>query len=138
MGLGWSMTHDSTGMVFGAAAYLLYSLGSRRLLLGAHRRGMRHLRNREFEEAIREFERSFAFFTRHPWLDRYRSIAMMMASAMSYREMAMINIAFAYSQIGEGAKAKEYYHRVKEEFPHNGMADAAIKLIESIEQAGKA
>jgi len=59
---------------------------------------------------------------------------MMSPSAMSYREMALINIAFAYSQIGNGKRAKEYYERAQKEFPNSGMANAALKMIESLEQ----
>ena len=60
---------------------------------------------------------------------------MMSPSAMSYREMALINIAFAYSQIGNGIKAKEYYQQTQQEFPDSGMANAALKMIESVEQS---
>jgi len=48
-------------------------------------------------------------------------------------KMALINIAFAYGQIGSGEKAKEYYQRAQEEFPDSGMAAAALTLIESAE-----
>ena len=59
---------------------------------------------------------------------------MMSRSAMSYREMAQINIAFAYSQIGDSAKAKQYYQRALDEFPHSGMARAALRMIDSVER----
>lgn len=131
--IGWLVSRDSAGIFLGTAAYLTYSIGSRQLIPRAHRRGIRLSQNREFEAAIREHKASYEFFSRHPWLDRYRSIVMMSPSAMSYREMALLNIAFAYGQLGEGAKSKEYYLRAKEEFPENGLADAALKMIESFE-----
>lgn len=53
---------------------------------------------------------------------------------MSYREMALVNIAFAYSQIGNGERAKAYYQHALEEFPNSSMAIAALRLIESVEQ----
>ena len=48
--------------------------------------------------------------------------------------MALLNIAFCYSQIDQGKKAKEYYQRVLNEFPESGMATAALKMIDSIEK----
>jgi len=114
IGTGWLITRDSNGVALGAGAYLVYSFGSRKLFLGDHRRGMQHIQQREFEEAIPDFKAGYSFFTRHSWLDRYRAITVLSPSAMSYREMALLNIAFAYGQLGEGAKSKEYYLRAKE------------------------
>ena len=133
--IGWFATRSSSGIFCGAAVYLIYSFGSRNRIPRAHRRGIRLSQAQQFREAIGAHKESYDFFSRHAWLDRFRSIAMMSPSAMSYREMALINIAFAYSQIGDGAKAKEYYKRAQEEFPDSGMATAALKMIESVERS---
>ncbi len=132
--VGWFVTPTTSGVVWGAAVYLIYSVGSRKLIPRAHRRGIRLSQTQQFEDAIRAHKESYEFFTRHSWLDRYRSITMMSPSSMSYREMALINIAFAYGQIGNGEKAKEYYQRAQREFPDSGMAIAALKMIESFER----
>jgi tetratricopeptide (TPR) repeat protein len=133
--IGWWVTQSAIGIFWGAVAYLIYSFSSRMLIPRAHRRGIRLSRNQRYEDAIRAHQESYDFFTRHLWLDRFRSITMMSSSAMSYREMALINIAFAYSQIGNGAKAKEYYLRALQEFPDSAMASAALRMIESFEQS---
>ena len=98
---------------------------------------MQLLRIGQYPEAIARFEASYIFFTRHVWIDRYRSIVMMSPSAASYREAALINIAFCYAQIGQGAEAKNYYLRTLHEFPESGLAKAALTLIESIEESAK-
>ena len=84
---------------------------------------------------FRAQQESYDFFTRCRWLDRYRAVTLMSLSAISYREMALINIAFAYSQIGDGGKAKEHYERALDDFPNSGMASAALKLINSVERS---
>lgn len=132
------LTQSSNGVVWGAAVYLIYSFGSRQLIPRAHCRGMRLAQRQQFEPAIHAYQQSYEFFTRYPWLDRYRSITMMSPSAMSYREMALVNIAFAHSQIGNGAQAKACYQRTLEEFPNNSMAIAALRMIESVEQSHSA
>ena len=53
------------------------------------------------------------------------------SSKMSYKEMALVNIAFCYGQLGEGEKAREYYNAALKENPNNGMAIAALKLLDS-------
>lgn len=128
------LTRSSTGVFWGAAVYLIYSFSSRKLIPRAHCRGIRLSQRQQFEQAISAYKQSYEFFTRHGWLDRYRSITLMSPSAMSYREMALVNIAFAYGQIGNGEQAKAYYKQALEEFPNSGMAIAALKMIESVEQ----
>ena len=59
---------------------------------------------------------------------------MMSASAISYREMALCNIAFCYSQLGDGQKAESYYRRALDEFPNSALAVAALRMIESVRQ----
>ncbi|HEX7447932.1 MAG TPA: hypothetical protein VF306_10325 [Pirellulales bacterium] len=58
----------------------------------------------------------------------------MSSSAISYREMALCNIAFCYAQLGNGENAELYYRRTLDEFPDSGLADAALRMIESVRQ----
>ncbi|MEX2026418.1 MAG: tetratricopeptide repeat protein [Pirellulaceae bacterium] len=118
-------------MLYVATIYLAYSFGSRLLLAGAHRRGIQLAHQHRFEDAIREYESSYDFFRRYRWLDDYRSTLMMTPSAMSYREMALVNIAFAYSQLGDSAQSIAYYRRALDEFPDSQIAVAALKMMES-------
>ena len=48
---------------------------------------------------------------------------------MNYREMALCNIAFCYGQIGNGTKAIEFYQKTLVEFPENGIAESALKML---------
>ena len=121
-------------IMLAAGIYLLYSFGSRYLILTAHRRGIRLFRNHNYSDAIGEFEKSYEFFSRHPWIDQWRSVILLSSSAVGYREMALLNIAFCYGQIGQGNKAKEHYQRVLSEFPGSGIATAALKMIDSVEK----
>jgi tetratricopeptide (TPR) repeat protein len=124
------------GVVWGAGAFLAYSLGSRRLIARSHRRGIALVKQGQFGEAIGQFQQSLAFFDRHPWGDRFRCVTLMSASATSYREMALVNIAFCYSQIGDGKRAREFYEACLACFPGSGMATAAIRLMDAGRSAG--
>ncbi|HYG16086.1 MAG TPA: tetratricopeptide repeat protein [Bacteroidia bacterium] len=98
-----------------------------------HRRGMAFVKHGDYEPAIEHFENSYHFFTRNKWVDKYRSIVLLSISRISYREMALLNIAFCYSQTGEGEKAKEYYNRVLTEFPGSVMAQTALNMLNSMD-----
>jgi tetratricopeptide (TPR) repeat protein len=99
---------------------------------------MHHSKLQQYPEAIRDFQSSYSFFSRNSWVDRHRSITIMSPSAISYREMALVNIAFSYSQLSQGTNAKEYYRRALDEFPNSIMARAALRLIESVENPDRA
>lgn len=135
MAVGAYVAPRSNGTFLGAAAYLAYSIGSRTMIARDHRRGVRLYRKQEYSAAIQAFEDSYRFFARNPWIDRFRAVVMMSPSAVSYREMALCNIAFCYSQLGNGEKAESYYRRALDEFPNSGLAAAALRMIESVRQA---
>jgi TolA-binding protein len=48
---------------------------------------------------------------------------------MTYQEMALVNIAFCYGQLGDGSNAKKYYQQTISEFPESGMAQAGLNLM---------
>jgi tetratricopeptide (TPR) repeat protein len=116
-------------ILWGCAIYLVYSFGSRLLLTRAHRAGRQLATAGKFKEAIAAFEKSYTFFSRYSWLDRYRYITLMSPSAMSYREMALINIGYCYVQLGKKARAREYYEKALEEFPQSVLAKNNLKLL---------
>ena len=53
---------------------------------------------------------------------------------MSYREMALINTAFCFVQIGEFEQARSHYEQCLRRFPDSELANAALK---SMDAAGK-
>jgi tetratricopeptide (TPR) repeat protein len=118
-------------IVVGAAAYLVISFGLRRFIPRDHRIGIALFRRGSFADALEHFQRSYEFFTRRRWLDDWRFITLFSSSRVSYREMALLNVAYCYGQIGDGARSKEYYERVTQEFPGSRVAEAALRMFEA-------
>jgi tetratricopeptide (TPR) repeat protein len=117
--------------LYGALTYLSLSMGLRYFIPKNHREGIKLTKNNQFEKAISEYEKSYDFFTNNEWIDKYRYITLLSSSKMNYREMALCNIAFCYSQIGNGTKAIAFYKKTLEEFPENGLAHSALKMLNS-------
>jgi tetratricopeptide (TPR) repeat protein len=117
----------------GAFAYLAYGVGSRWILLRPHRNGLRLTSDGKYPEAIHSFEQSYAFFSKYIWVDQYRYLTMLTPSANSFREMALVNIAYCYLQMGDWMKAKDYYQSIMAQFPNSLFARRAMELIENIE-----
>lgn len=126
---------ESVGL-WGPIAYFALLIGLRTLVPRDHRRGIRHVRRGQYELARNCFLESYAFFTRHAWIDRYRAIALLSPSYMSYREMALCNAAFCSMQAGDGKRGEQLYRQALEEFPDSGTASAALNMIESARHTG--
>lgn len=113
--------------------YTILVLAVRNILAFHHRKGIRYLKKDNYVQAIPEFLKSYDFFTKYNWIDKYRSIFLFSASRTSYKEMALINTAYCYSQSNNGKKSKEYYEKTLREFPESGMAKSALNFIKSFE-----
>jgi tetratricopeptide (TPR) repeat protein len=129
----WGEKYGSSAIAIGAMIYLSYSYGIRLIVLSRHRAGIILTKQRQFAEAITQFKQSYAFLSRYSWIDRLRAITLMSPSAISFREMALVNIAFCYSQMGNKAQTKASYERALKEFPNSAMARTALNLISTIE-----
>ncbi|HRH66466.1 MAG TPA: tetratricopeptide repeat protein [Bacteroidia bacterium] len=127
--LHWPLPFPTGAILYSATAMIL-----RKSIAGDHRKGIRLVRLNKFAEAIPFFEKSYAFFTKNKNIDKFRFITLLSSSSMTYRELAMTNIAFSYTQIGNGQKAIEVYERVLEEFPDNGVAHTALKMLQSVKE----
>jgi len=125
-----SIVGANEALLAGAGFYFLYLVGARSLVAHEHRRGIRLVRQQQWSEATPHFRRSYEFFSRHPWIDRFRWLALLSLSAASYREMALLNEAFALAQQGLRREARSVYARVLREFPESSMARTALNLME--------
>ncbi len=123
--------------IYGAVSYLFLSFSLRNILARHHKAGIKFIRQKNFKTAIVAFQSSVDFFTKYKWVDKYRYLTILSSSAMCYREMGLCNIAYSYGQIGEGKKAKEFYEKVLVDYPKNGIAIAALNMINSIENKAK-
>lgn len=129
----WHYINPEKAFLYGAFTYLLISFSLRYFIPKDHRMGIKNNNTEKFEAAILDFEKSYAFFKKHEWIDKYRFITLLSSSKMSYREMALANIGYCYSQMGNGIKSKEYYERTLKEFPDSGIAKSALRMIHSME-----
>lgn len=121
----------------GIMFYIVYSFGSRMILTAAHRRGVKRVREKKWQAAVKAFEESYAFFTRFAWLDEYRFITMLTPTSISYREMALNNMGFALVQMGNNKQAKQHYAKLLEQFPQSDLAGTAHRVLAAIEKQGK-
>lgn len=116
------------GLILGAASFLAL-----RFLLRAiprdHRTGIGMARRQEFSDAIPYFLRSFEFFDNRKWLDNYRAFFLLSPSAACYREMALANAGFCYSQTGDGENARKYYSQCIELFPDSILASTGLQML---------
>ncbi len=117
-----------------AVFYLGLSMLLQRLVPFHHRMGFRLLMQKDYENAALAFQQSWENFNKNSWLDKYRSVFMLSASKISYREMALINRSLCYWQMGDSEKALKSYEEVLKYFPNSKMAIDAIDYIKNPDQ----
>lgn len=128
------LTPTSAYVYYSIVVYFMLSFGLRYFIASDQRKGMTLLKSHYFEAALPYFERSVAFFTKNAWIDKYRYITLLASSPMSYREMGLCNMAYCYSQMGEGKQAEALYQQIHVEFPENGIALSALNMFKAMEK----
>ncbi len=119
-------------LLYGASSYLVISQLLNRIIAREHRQGMKLVKSEDFENAIPRFQKSYDFFKENNWVDKYRYLTLLSSGKMSYQEMALNNIGFCYSQLGNIPLAKKYYTKSLDQFPENVVAKVALRFINSI------
>lgn len=127
----WHLLHVPDPPLYGLVSYLIISFSLRTLIPRSHNKGMKYVKEAKFAEAISCFEKSYEFFTKNLWIDKYRFVTLLSSSAMSYREMSLTNIALCYAQLGDDIKATEYYEKTLNEFPENALAKTGLELLKN-------
>jgi len=128
----WYQFNKTDFILLGAATYLITSQLLRRNIAKEHRMGMALIKHEQFEESITHFQNSYNFFKKHEWIDQYRYLTLLSSGKMTYKEMALVNIAFCYGQLGKGNLSKEYYERTLKEYPNSIMAKASLRMLNAM------
>lgn len=119
----------SEPILVGSLTYLTLLVFLRNAIPRHHRRGMRFFKRERFKEAIPQFRLSYQFFVKHHWVDRWRALTMLSSSRISYREMALLNLAFSLAQTGDHEQALAEYQRALAEFPDSKVAQMSIRML---------
>lgn len=130
----YDLANVSESFIFGCLTYSIIAFVLRSILSKSHRKGIRLVKERKFDKAIPYFEKSVAYFSKNNWIDKYRFLTLLSASRFTYKEMGLCNIAFCYSQLGYGQKAKDYYQIVLSKNPNNGLAITALNMLNSMDK----
>lgn len=117
------------GIIIGIAFFWALAVLLNQTIPTSHNKGMKAIKRKDFKVALEYFKQSADFFTKYAWVDKYRAITFLSASKMYYREIALCNIAFCYTQTMEAEKAKSTYEEILKEYPDNGIAYYALNSI---------
>lgn len=113
--------------------YLVFSMVLERGVPHNHRKGISLSKAGNYSQAIEEYKKSYDFFCKYPWIDKYRYFTLLSASKLSYREMALVNISFCYAQSENIELAKQYCQMTLAFFPDSEIAKSILNAITSFE-----
>lgn len=121
-----------------AAAYFIFCRVMRAKFVRDHRNGMRAYHAQKFQDAISHFDKSYRFFSTHRRLDTWRSLLFGVSSPNPYRVMALCNMAYCYSQGGDGQQAIKLYEQALHEEPDCALAKASLNVLHSVSSTSHA
>lgn len=127
--LAWYQRDKKFFVLFALFTYLMLFYIIRTLLARDHKNGIRNIRAGKFRNAVSDFDRSYQFFEKYRWIDNYRYLTLLSSSRMSYREMALINMAYCFRKLGQNTRAREIYEKTLREFPGSRMAMAGLRSL---------
>jgi hypothetical protein len=120
-------------IVLGFVTYLIvwYVLRTIAFPKDVHK-SIRLIKEGKLNEAVPYIERSIDFYTRHPWIDKYRFLLMVSSSKRGMRESSICNLGFCLLQTGNVSAAKEVYEDVLRQYPENTVAEIQLKTINAV------
>jgi tetratricopeptide (TPR) repeat protein len=114
-----------TGAFIGFFGYAFYrAVIARRIVCRHHHRGVQRFRLGRFEAAYTAFARSEAFFARHRWLDRGRSVLLGTAVAYDFTALARYNQAQCLGRMGQTEEAVRFLDALLADHPDMAPAIA--------------
>lgn len=126
---GYELSGSDEAGIWAAMTYLIVAYATRYFVPLDHRKGMRELKQGDYEKALVSFEKSFQFFSVHRWVDRFRMFTTFSVSKLCYREMALVNKAFTLVCLGRKEEAKALYEVCLKEYPKNNIAFYGLKML---------
>jgi hypothetical protein len=97
---GFEYSGSDESALWAAMVYLVLAYGLRYFVPINHRRGLRELKQGNYEAARMHFEKSLEFFSKHSWIDFFRVFTLFSASKLSYRMMAAMYKGICLEALG--------------------------------------
>lgn len=102
-----------------------------------HLIGITYLHEHAFEDALKEFKKSYQFFKRFPFLDRLRTLVFLNPSLLSYQEKALFHMGLCYSQLGNTKETIKTYEKALREFPNSQFVQETLSRVLKALKNGK-
>lgn len=115
--------------LFSLFGYLLFLVPFYWIIPRFHRKGISLLYQGNYSESIIYFEKSIEYFERKKWLDTYRHLFLLVYSDYSFREAALMNIAFCKLKLKRNEEAVEDLMKILAENPKNILAKNYLNKI---------
>jgi tetratricopeptide (TPR) repeat protein len=100
--MGFEYSGSDESALWAAMIYLVLAYGLRYFVPIDHRKGLRELKQGNYEAALIHFEKSLEFFLKYPWIDYFRVFTLFSASKLSYQVMAVMYKGICLEALGRG------------------------------------
>lgn len=110
--------------------YFMLTLIARRLFFPAVMyKSIKLIKEGKFGQAIPLIQKTIDYYSKKPWIDKFRFLLLISSSKRTIREGSLCNLGYCYLQIGEIKRAKEIYQNVLAQYPENINAKSTLDTI---------
>jgi len=100
--------------------------------------GIKLIREAKFQEAIPVVQQTIDYYSKKPWIDKYRFWLLISSAKRTITESSTCNLAYCYLQIGQVKRAKEIYEDVLRQYPENVNAKSMLNTINLVSKVTEA
>ncbi len=111
---------------------VIYGVAISHLLIKSYVDGMKYIQDGNYEAGLEAFKEHYDFFDRHPQLGWVYTVLMLDSSKYGHREIALLNQAHAYIQLGNSAEVLRCYEECLALNPKNEMVTSSLNLAAAI------
>ena len=121
----------SYAIVVGILIFFAYRTLCNRVFLRHIRRSNKYMKSGNYALAIPEAEIVLAFFTKYPWIDRYKNLLLLRKTPRTLREDALRVIAICYDRLDDVDRANTYFERTVKEYPDSKLALYSLQQFQT-------
>ncbi|MCB1160144.1 MAG: tetratricopeptide repeat protein [Leptospiraceae bacterium] len=108
---------------------VVYRIILKYTFLFQYTKGLQVSSEEQFMAAIEHFYKSYLFFRKYHFLDRFRAVFLLNVSSYSYAEMSLCNLGYCYAKLNQYQEADNHYKTCLEINPNNKLASTGLSLL---------
>ena len=104
-------------LISGVLLYFLLTWFIPSFFINSFQKSVNACISKDYETAVENLKKSYKFFSKYPWIDKWRYILLGNTSSLSFKFLILNNLVFCYKQLHNEQKATYYMDIIEKTYP---------------------